>query len=561
MAAVSSPADLSAPAGQPPGLSRGTLVAATLAVCVAQIGLAIPAVLNGLFQQDLGPTSAQLTWISAAFLVPITLLELTFGVLGDLFGRKRLLIIGSLLLALGEAVAVLTPGAGTSTDLRVVVLWAGQILAGLGAAAIFPTTLAMVAAGAHTAHARSRALPIWAAALASGGFLSPVLGGWFARYGWGGAALGGWRWAFVLVAVLAVVSTIVTARWARTSSSPQGRSLDWPGQMTIAVSLFALLFAVIQGPTSGWGSTPVIVGFVVFAVFFALFVAVELRAEKPLLRLDLFTNRAFAVSSAITVLSMFSLLGVGYATSIRLAAIQGFTPLKTSIAFVLLNVMALLLVPLASRLLDRTTPRVILTIGCTLLAAGSFWISSLSAATISIGPLVVPLLLIGTGFALALNGVTSVAVNSVPPRLAGMASGTTSLLRDFGFTLGPAVIGAVALSRAASEISAKVSGDPKLSTALEHFTASAQSAPPAQRGAAQAAVDAVQSGPLGANAVPSSILLPNGQTAPLNPLKDVAFAALDHGYSTGYLVTGLAALVAALLAAFVLRTAKTEVVP
>src|SRR6266702_6590468 len=90
-------------------LTRGTLVAAALAVCVAQVALAIPAVLNGLFQQDLGTTSSQLTWISDAFLVPVTLLELTFGVLGDLFGRKRLLIGGAVTLAAGELVAALGP--------------------------------------------------------------------------------------------------------------------------------------------------------------------------------------------------------------------------------------------------------------------------------------------------------------------------------------------------------------------------------------------------------------------------------------------------------------------
>ncbi len=123
------------------------------------------------------------------------------------------------------------------------------------------------------------------------------------------------------------------------------------------------------------------------------------------------------------------------------------------------------------------------------------------------------------------------------------------MLRDFGFTLGPAVVGAIALSRAAAEISNKVNSSPALSKALTAFNGSAASAPAAQKPQLEAAIGAVNSGPLGANAVPGTVTLPNGQTVPFNPLKDVAFHALDHAYSIGYLVCGLSALAAALLAA------------
>ena len=553
---MSTPVHLDAATSEPAPparLTRGTLLAAALAVCVAQVALAIPAVLNGLFQTDLGTSSAQLTWISDAFLVPVTLLELTFGVLGDLFGRKRLLVLGTLLLVVGQTIGVLTPGSGSATGTRVLVLWAGQIISGVGAAAIFPTTLAMVAAGTHTARDRSRAISIWAAALASGGFVSPVLGGWLARYRFGSDPDATWRWAFVAVVALAAISTVVSIGWARDSKAPAGRSLDWPGQVTIAVALFALLYAVIQGPTSGWGSSGVVGGFILAVVFLALFILAERRSAAPLLRLDLFANRAFAIAAVATVFGMFSYLGTAYSTSIRLSAIQGFTPLKTSIAFVLLNVMTLLLAPLTSRALERYNPKWTLGVGFTLIGAGDLWMSGLSATDLSIAPIVAPLVLVGIGFAFALSSVTGVAVNTVPNHLAGMASGSTSLLRDFGFTLGPAVVGAIALSRAAADISSKVAANQTLAKALAAFDSSAASAPAAQKPALEAAIGAVNSGPLGANAVPGTITLANGQTVPFNPLKDIAFTALDHAYSLGYVVCGISALVAALLAVLGLR--------
>ncbi len=537
-----------APSSEGWRLTRGTLVAAALAVCIGQVALAIPAVLNGLFQQDLGTSSSQLTWISDAFLVPVTLFELTFGVLGDLFGRKRLLIFGAAAIAVGEIISVLTPGAGTSTGSRVLVLWIGQAVSGVGAAALFPTTLAMIAAGTRTARERGRSIALWAAALSSGNVLSPVLGGLAVKLTWGSDPTANWRWAFLVVLALALLSLVVSVVFARNSSAPAGRSLDWPGQITIAVALFGLLFAIIQAPTAGWSSAEVIIGFVVAAVFLVLFVAVERRSRAPLLRLSLFSSRAFTVTAIVTVSGMFAMLGTAYATSVRLSAIQGFTPLKTSIAFLLLNGLTILQVPLMMRILPRWNPRWLLCIGFGLIAAGDFWMSTTTAANFSLAPVIAPLALVGIGFAFAISAVTSVAVNSVPVGLAGMASGATNLLRDFGFTLGPAIVGAVALSRAATTINQKVAATPPLQRALTAFYASPAHVPPGQRPAAAAAVGAVRSGPLGQNAVPSTVPGPGGKPVPFNPLHTVAFHALDHAYKTGYVVCGGAAALSFVLA-------------
>jgi MFS family permease len=519
--------------GQRRQLTRGTLYAAAFSVGVAQLALAIPAVLQGLFQKDLGTSSSQLTWISDAFLVPVTLLELTFGVLGDLFGRKRLLVIGSAMLAVGEGVALLTPGLGSSTGTRVLVLWIGMIIAGAGAAAIMPTSLAMLAAGTHTGRARARAVTIWAAALSAGNMLSPVLGGWLAGFKFGGDPNASWRWAPVAIGVLALSSVAASALFARNSSSPGGRSLDWGGQVTVAVALFALMFAVIQGPTSGWGSVQVIGGFIVGVAFLALFIVAERKAAAPLLDLDLFRNRAFSIASIASVIGMFCFLGTAYSTSIRLTAILLYTPLHAAIAFVLFNGIALPLIPVTERLLHNYNPRWTMGAGLALMAAGDLWTSGVSVTSqTGLGPVIAPYVLIGIGFALSVSALTAVLVDTVPNHLEGMASAAANMLRDFGFTLGPAVVGAISLSNAAAAIHAKVASTPSLAHAVAAFNASA-----ARNPALKAAAGAVNSGPLGANSVPD----------PPNPLQHVAFGALGHANAIGYVVCGVAGLVAALL--------------
>jgi MFS family permease len=499
-------------------LGRGTLIAACLAVCVAQIGLAIPATLNGLFQSDLHPIGSQLTWISDAFLLPVTVLELTFGVLGDLFGRKRLLVGGATLLAIGEFVAALASG--------VHVLWIGQALAGLGSAALFPTSLAMIAAGTHTTGDRARGIAVWAAALSTGGFVAPVLGGITGNYG-------SWRWAFVIVLVIAAGSAVVSLVLAEDSSAPAGRSLDWGGQITILIGLFALLYAVIQGQSDGWGAASVIVAFVVAAVFLVLFVLAERRARSPMLRLDLFRNRASTVASIIAVVGMFSSLGTAYATSIRLGPIQHQSPLRTSVAFILLNGITLALLPVTSRLLARLNPRILLSAGLLLMAAGDFIAATIDVHDQALTALVLPLALVGIGFAFTVSSITATAVNTVPIHYAGMASASTSLLRDLGFTLGPAIVGAVALSRAAGTFSTNL----------------ATSTLPAQVKAAATAV-AQEGGPLAVNSVP-----PN---SPPGAAASIAVDALGNGYAIGYVVCGVAALVSCLLAAIALRGGRAD---
>lgn len=529
-----------------PKLTAGTLLGAITACFLAQVGVSIPAVINGYINQDLHTSSTTLTWVSDAFMVPVTLLELSFGVVGDLFGRKRLLAIGSVLVMIGGLLSFFTPEGKTG------ILLTGQVIAGTGAAAIFPTSVAMLAAATHTVHDRAHAISIWAAALTAGGFMSPLIGGLLAKIHHSGGEFASWRYAFLAMAVLAIISTVITLTAAQESSSPAGRSLDWPGQITVAIGIFALLFGVIQGAEDGWSSPQVIGAFVLSVIFLAIFVVVELRVDKPLIRLELFSSRMFTVSAIVTVLGMFAYLGTAYATSIRLSAIQNYSPLKTSIGFILLNIMGVVLFPVSTKMLQRINPGWVLAGGMALIGIGDLALAAIPATHLGIGAVAVPLLVVGAGFKTAVTAITVVAVNTVPTSKAGMASGATSMLRDFGLTLGPAIVGTIALTSAADTISAKIAASPSLQKSLDAFYAAPSHVPVAQRPTVQAAVGAVKSGPLGQNAVPSQVPGADGKLQPFNPLKDVAFHALSHGYAIGYLVCGISALVAAVIAAVLL---------
>lgn len=490
-------------------LNVATIVAVGFAVCLAQIGLAVPATLNGTFQTVLHPTGAsQLDWISDSILLPIAALELTFGVLGDLFGRKKLLVGGSLVLLVGEVIS--------STATGVVQMYVGQFIAGLGSAALFPTTLAIIASGSRTHASRARMIALWAALLSTGNFIAPMLGGLTATYA-------SWRLAFWIIVILAAIVAGFSQFFAEDSRSPEGRSLDMPGQITVGLGLFALLYAVIEGPTAGWGSPTIIVSFLLAAALLVAFVVVETRANDPLLRMDLFKNRAFALASAVTVVGMFSFLGTAYAISIRMEVIQHQSAMRTSVAFVLLSGLTIFLFPLTSFMMARYQPRWILSGGFLLMGIGQFLASRMPITDTTLTTIIVPMGLVGVGFSFAVSSVTATVVNTVPPKLAGMAAATTSMVRDFGFAMGPAVIGAIALSKAGTLFDKAVDADSSLSSV-------------------KAAAEG--EGPVATNSVPSSV--PFSKAAPH------AVTALDHGYSLGFLIVAIAALVCAVTTALFL---------
>ncbi len=497
-----------------------TVVAGCFAVLLAQVAYSLPGALNGTFQQEFGTTGAQLTWVTAAFAIPMVVLELTTGVIGDLFGRKRLLQAGAVLTVAGSVVSYF---AGA-----VQVLWIGQVVAGVGAAILYPISLAMLAAVSPSPQARAKVIAVWAGFLSIGAAISPLLGGWLAQEG-------SWRTSYLVVVVAAVVSIALTHP-AADSAAPQGRKLDIPGQLTLALGLVAILFAATQGSEGGFLRPEIIGAFVAGIALLGAFVVVELRSDAPLLHLHIFANRAYAVVAVATVVGMFAFLAICYSMSIRLGAVQHQSALKVGVLFLFIQGPAFLLVPLVSQLIRNFSPRWVLTAGFALIAVSGFWSASFDVHDMNWTRFIAPMLVLGVGFALTVGSITAVAINSVPLRLAGMASATTNLLRDFGFALGPVLIAAFAVSRANGEMTGG------LSRAL-----GASGLPPSYTGIAGGI--AHEGGAMAINSLP---VVP-GAGAHLPPLPmpaslhQLAFESLGSAYGFAFLIAGLCAAGAAVL--------------
>jgi MFS family permease len=499
-------------------LSIGTLVASCAAVCLAQIGLVLPAAINGVMQRTLETSGSELTWISAAFLVPIAMFSLTFGLLGDRYGRKRMLVAGSALMAVGY---VISASAGSVHQ-----LWIGQALCGIGAAALFPSSLAAITAVTPGAKERAKGLAAWTTALSTGALIAPPLSGAIVEHT-------SFFWAFGVLAGIAALTAVLVLTLTRESTAPQTRALDWPGQVTIAAALLTLLFGIIEGPTRGWGSPSVAGAFVAAAVLLAAFVAIELRSASPLLQLRLFRIRTFSAASVVAVVGMFGFLGGAYALSIQLGVIQHKTPLQAAIPFIVIQGITPFIWPLLVRLLRHVGPRVMLVTGLISIAAGQIWLAALPATGSGLIPMLPALVLIGFGFGLLVSAITAAAVNAVPINQTGMASATTSVVRDLGQTMGPALIGTIALTQAGNVLAGKLDGA-GLTAPQRHI------------------VDAI-------SADGGPIALASAQLGPISQkVGPLAQDALAHGYNTGFMVSAAACVLAAVIAAVFLGDGKQQ---
>jgi MFS family permease len=485
---------------------------AAVAIMVANIALTLPGVIPGAIQRGLHATGGQITWYSSLFGVATALSGLSFAVLGDLRGRKRVLLAGFGLVAAGSLIALL---AGS-----VHVLWVAQIVAGLGGGALYTCSLAVIVAASRTPRARAKAIALWSVALALGTAIGPLIAGGMARNG-------SWRLAYVPVLIIAVVAGAACAWLTPESVATARRSYDWPGQALIALFVIGVCYGSIEGSEQGWTFGPVLASFAAAAVLLVLFLVHESRHDQPLLRLPLFRIPAFSSAGFIAVVGMASFVAVVYMLGLLFGIADHLSSWQVALRVVPNSLVTVLLYPVLKRWLASVSARWLLGLGVLPLAGAQFWLAQLPVGA-SYGQVIVPILLTGVGFAFLVTSLTTGAVNSVPIQVGSMAAGTTETLRLIGQTLAIAVLGAIGLSRANAYV--------------QHSLLTAGLPAPAlhvaQGVAASGGVLAVASAPLG----------------PLShKLAPLANAALVHGLDDALRLSGALVLVAAVVGLLFLR--------
>ncbi|MCS0600831.1 MFS transporter [Streptomyces sp. LP11] len=409
---------------------------ACLGVFVAYLPVTSVSVSLTAIQSALSTTTSQLSWVSDAFVLPMAAFILTAGVFGDVHGRKKVYLAGLLLCAAGAATSLTADSVGR--------LWTGQALSGLGAAALLPTTLALISHAVPDHRERGKFIGFWAmcllGALAVGGMIA-------------GAVLShtAWRWIFLVPIPVALLAFVLSLWLLPESRAPRAGRLDWPGQITAALAITALVYGVIQGGAGSFGDTEVVVALVVAVLSGALFVLAERRSTHPMLDLALFRSPGFTATTLVAMVMFLGMIGFFFVLSLYFGMVQHLDTLGTAWRLLLVTGAALVVSGIAGRLMHKVSPRLMITTGLLMVTAALLTLLNAGADT-SFGSLGWRLVVLGLGMGLVTTPMTATAVASVPHPLAGMAAAGNNAFRQVGGALGPAVLGALLTSRAVSAL-------------------------------------------------------------------------------------------------------------
>ena len=396
-------------------------------------------------QSSLSASVSSLQWILDGYMLAFAALMLTGGTLGDLFGRKKVMLAGVVIFCAGSVVAAVAPDT--------TILTVGRVVMGVGAAASEPGTLSLIRHIYPEREERAVALGVWAAVSGLALALGPVIGGVLAD----GA---GWRSIFWFGFGFGALSLGVAAVTLTESKDPEGRKLDVPGLVTGAGAITAVTFAVIDGEARGgrtnYGTWWVDGLFVLAAVLAVAFVVIERRSPDPVLKLELFRNPTFTAANVVAFATNLAVFSVFFFTALYLQLISNFSGYQIALVFTSLAVAMIIAGPLAGRWTARVGPKVPMVVGCALAGLGLLLLDQQLTATTSVAALTWPLAIAGLGFGIAVVTMTQAVLTIVRPEQSGMAASTVNTSRELGGVFGVAVLGAVVNAQLTSGLNEKL---------------------------------------------------------------------------------------------------------
>ncbi|WP_370352485.1 MFS transporter [Catenulispora sp. EB89] len=390
------------------------------------VGAALPDMQRRLHTQLTG-----LQWIVDAYVLLVAMLLLSGGVFADRFGRKRVYLTGVAVFTVASALCSLAPSVGW--------LVSGRVLQGVGAAALSPASLALLAAAYPVPQERVKAIGLWAGFSGIGLAAGPVVGGVL-------ISAFGWPAIFLVNLPIGVVLLLVGLRSLEESRNPSAPAIDVPGTALSVAGVGTMTYGLIEGGARGWTSPVILGSFAAAVVLLAAFIAVEARRSAPMLPLRLFRQRLFTVSNTAMVVVGFALMGSSFFFSQFFVDVQGVSILRAGLQTLPLTAAMVVVSPVAGRLAVRYGFRMVVTTGLALAGLGLLALGTVHAGT-GYANVWWRLMVVGIGFALTMSPLTGAAIQAVSPREGGLASGISSTTRQIGAVLGVAVLGAVVRAR------------------------------------------------------------------------------------------------------------------
>jgi EmrB/QacA subfamily drug resistance transporter len=384
------------------------------------VGIALPSI-----GRDFHGGVGTLQWVVTGYALTLAAFLLLGGALGDRYGRRRVFSVGVVWFAIASACCGFAPDAG--------LLIAGRVVQGIGGALLAPASLAILQASFRPED-RARAIGAWSGLGGLAAAAGPLVGGYL-------LAVGSWRWVFFINLPVAAVVLAVTVRHVPESRDPTNAGrIDAVGAALAVVFLACLTYGLIEAPTRGWSSPAVVATLAVATVTAPAFLLVEHRRTQPMLPLGLFRSRQFSGANAVTFVVYGALGGALFLLPVELQLVKGYSPLESGLALFPLTLVMLTLSARSGQLSARIGPRLQMTVGPVIVAAG---LALLTRATDpgSYWTQVFPaVLLFAFGLAVTVAPLTSTAMGAAPTEHAGVASAVNNVVARAAGLLAVAVL-------------------------------------------------------------------------------------------------------------------------